>query len=151
MAQLVLPLGSRPALGREDFIVGEGNREAVAFIDAWPDWPAPVAALHGPAGSGKSHLAAIWSARANAAIVEASKLDDTVAAPLVVEQQQSIASAAFLEAAGSLEIVELAENPSAADFRKLNRFGAWRQCHAAGNPAASGQNVVERDAHGCTI
>ena len=35
-----------------------------------------MAALHGPAGSGKSHLAAIWAKRADAAIVEATKLDD---------------------------------------------------------------------------
>jgi len=92
VAQLVLPLGNRPALGREDFIAGEGNREAVAFIDAWPDWPAPVAALHGPAGSGKSHLAAIWAKRADAAIVEAAKLDDTGAAPLVVENVDAATS-----------------------------------------------------------
>ncbi|HEX4862377.1 MAG TPA: hypothetical protein VFV07_14165 [Rhizomicrobium sp.] len=92
MAQLVLPLGNRPALGREDFIVGDGNREAIAFIDSWPDWPAPVAALHGPAGSGKSHLGAIWAGRAGAAIVEASKLDDAGAAPLVVENVDAATS-----------------------------------------------------------
>lgn len=77
MAQLVLPLATSPALGREDFIVGPGNREAVAFLDAWPDWPSPIAALHGPPGSGKSHLAAIWAARAGAQIVEAGQLDDS--------------------------------------------------------------------------
>ncbi len=80
MAQLVLPLGNRAALGREDFIVAAGNREAVAFVDAWPDWPQPVAALHGPAGSGKSHLAAIWARRAEARLVEAKELDDAVLA-----------------------------------------------------------------------
>ena len=57
-----------------------GNREAVAFVDAWPDWPQPVAALHGPAGSGKSHLAAIWARRAEARIVEAKDLDDAALA-----------------------------------------------------------------------
>ncbi len=67
MTQLVLPLETRPALGREDFIVAPANREAVAFIDAFPDWPTSVAALHGPDGSGKSHLAAAWAdAGANA-------------------------------------------------------------------------------------
>lgn len=75
MSQLVLPLETRPALGREDFIVAPGNREAVAFIDAFPDWPAPAAALIGPAGSGKSHLAAAWAKRANAQIVEATALN----------------------------------------------------------------------------
>jgi chromosomal replication initiation ATPase DnaA len=76
VAQLVLPLETRPALGREDFIVAPGNREAVAFVDAFPDWPAPAAALIGPASSGKSHLAAAWAKRANADIVEAAALDE---------------------------------------------------------------------------
>lgn len=78
MAQLVLPLESRPALGREDFIQGAGNREALALIDAWSDWPTPVAALHGPSGSGKSHLAAIWAARAGATIIDAIELGEAV-------------------------------------------------------------------------
>jgi len=78
VAQLVLPLATRPALRREDFIVGPGNREAVAYLDAWPNWPGPVAALYGPSGSGKSHLAAIWAERANARIVEAAQLDESV-------------------------------------------------------------------------
>jgi chromosomal replication initiation ATPase DnaA len=89
VTQLILPLETRPALGREDFIVAPANREAVAFLDAFPNWAAPVAALHGPGGSGKSHLAAAWAARANAEIVEASALDEEFlrghASALVVE------------------------------------------------------------------
>lgn len=89
MTQLTLPLETRPALGREDFIVAPANREAVAFIDAFPNWPAPIAALHGPEGSGKSHLAAAWAARANARIIEAFTLDAGIlhddATALVVE------------------------------------------------------------------
>lgn len=77
VAQLVLPLESRPALGREDFFLGAGNREAFAFLDSWPAWPAPAAALYGPAGSGKSHLAAIWAARAGALVVDAAELDES--------------------------------------------------------------------------
>jgi chromosomal replication initiation ATPase DnaA len=78
VAQLVLPLETSPALGREDFIVAAGNREAVAFLDSWPDWPAPAVALHGPSGSGKSHLVAIWAKRANAHVVDARGLDDAL-------------------------------------------------------------------------
>jgi len=65
--QLVLDLAHRPALGRGDFLVAPSNQAAVAWIDRWPDWPAPGLALHGPAGSGKSHLAAVWQARSGAA------------------------------------------------------------------------------------
>jgi chromosomal replication initiation ATPase DnaA len=89
VTQLVLPLETRPAFGRDDFIVAPANREAVAFIDAFPDWPTSIAALHGPEGSGKSHLAAAWAARARAHIVEASSLDEKIlhdnASALVVE------------------------------------------------------------------
>lgn len=38
----------------------------MAIIDRWPDWPSPVVILAGPAGAGKSHLAAIWSEKSHA-------------------------------------------------------------------------------------
>ena len=64
--QLALDLGHRPALQREDFLVAAANRDAVAWIDRWPDWPHFALAIAGPAGAGKSHLAAVWQARAGA-------------------------------------------------------------------------------------
>ncbi len=72
--QLPLAMPHRPSMNREDFLVGEGNREAAAFIDAWPDWPASVVLLIGPNGSGKTHLVNIWAAKSRAAIVEAADL-----------------------------------------------------------------------------
>ena len=65
-----------PTYARDDFVVAEGNREALAWLDRWPDWPAPVLALSGPAGSGKTHLARIWAARANAKLTEAKDFAD---------------------------------------------------------------------------
>src|SRR5205809_5405273 len=56
--ELALP---PPTFAREDFVVGDGNREALAWLDRWPDWPAPALALSGPAGSGKTHLGRIWA------------------------------------------------------------------------------------------
>jgi len=94
VAQLVLPLETAPALGRADFIVADANREAVAFIDSFPNWPSPVAALHGPAGSGKSHLVAAWAKQARAEIVEVSALDETFLqpgdAPLAIENVDAV-------------------------------------------------------------
>lgn len=62
---------------------------ALAFIDSWPNWPAAVAALHGPSGSGKSHLAAIWQARSSAQVVSAKELSGSFARdealPVIVE------------------------------------------------------------------
>src|SRR5512133_1687809 len=87
-AQIPLPLVTPAKLGRADFIVGPGNSAAVAFVDAWPNWPAPAAALFGPSGSGKSHLARVWAERAGAEIVEAASLTEAILAhpqPFVIE------------------------------------------------------------------
>lgn len=59
----------QPASGVEDFMPAACNRAALAWLDRWPDWPAPALILHGPAGSGKTHLARIWAAHANAAFL----------------------------------------------------------------------------------
>lgn len=72
--QIPLDLRPRTALGREDFMVAPCNQDAVGWIDRWPEWPAPAFVLHGPAASGKTHLAAVWKNMAGAAWVEASEL-----------------------------------------------------------------------------
>lgn len=72
--QLPLAMPHQAAMSREDFLVGEGNREAMAFIDAWPDWPASVVLLIGPNGSGKTHLVNIWAAKSRASVISASDL-----------------------------------------------------------------------------
>lgn len=68
--------GVRPALGREDFLVAPCNEAAVAWLDRWPDWPGPALVIHGPPGSGKSHLAEVWRRRSGAEIVPATHLSE---------------------------------------------------------------------------
>ena len=78
--QLVLDLGHRAAFGRDDFLVTSGNREAVEWIDRWPDWPGHALAIFGPAGCGKSHLVHVFALRAQAQILSAADVRlDTVA------------------------------------------------------------------------
>ncbi len=72
--QLPLTMPHEASMSREDFLVGEGNREAAAFIDAWPDWPASVVLLIGPTGSGKTHLVNIWAEMSRAAVIDAVEL-----------------------------------------------------------------------------
>ncbi len=75
--QLTLELGlPAPTYAREDFVVSAGNRDALAWIDRWPDWPAPALALNGPSGCGKTHLGRIWAARANAVVMDGTDLEN---------------------------------------------------------------------------
>nr|WP_249788523.1 DnaA/Hda family protein [Bradyrhizobium sp. G127] len=62
------------SLTRDNFLEGAANAQALALIDAWPDWPNRVMMLVGPEGSGKSHLASIWATEAGARSVAAHTL-----------------------------------------------------------------------------
>ncbi|MCA0245041.1 MAG: DNA replication protein [Proteobacteria bacterium] len=71
-----------PTYAREDFVVADGNREALAWLDRWPDWPAPALSLSGPTGCGKTHLGRIWATRSGAAVMEGTDLDGKSVADL---------------------------------------------------------------------
>ncbi|WP_068113774.1 DnaA/Hda family protein [Tropicimonas marinistellae] len=91
--QLAFELPVRAATGREDFFVAPANALAVAEIDRWQEWPARKLALIGPEGSGKSHLARVWSSAAGARVYAARALVGIPPAPgnLAVEDVQDIA------------------------------------------------------------
>lgn len=73
--QLPLDLAQEPGRSRDELVLTPANAQAVALVDNWPDWPSPVVVLAGPAGAGKSHLAAIWTELSGAAALDASDLD----------------------------------------------------------------------------
>jgi chromosomal replication initiation ATPase DnaA len=102
-SQLPLDFRPRPAFDRAAFLVTDSNAEAVAWIDKWPGWPAPALVLHGPAGSGKTHLASVWRARAGAGLVDGALFDpDSVSdlaehhAALVIEAAEAAPETALL-------------------------------------------------------
>lgn len=107
--QLVLALDLPPSLAAEDFIVAPSNEAAAAWIERYPRWPAPLLALSGPAGSGKSHLAQVWRARSGAVA-----LDPRTLAPTCLPQALGEARAVLLDFAGA----DLAEG-GAFDERAL--------------------------------
>ena len=69
MKQQALDLPVEPRYGRADFLVSDSNRAAFDWIERWPHWPTPALVLHGPPGSGKTHLAHLWCERSGAALI----------------------------------------------------------------------------------
>ena len=81
--QLPLVFNHHSASSRDDLLVSDRLAAAVAIVDAWPHWPAPVVILTGPQGSGKSHLAEIWRQQSGAKdIVPTSGSDASMLAGL---------------------------------------------------------------------
>ena len=72
--QLGLGFEHTPATGAEDFMPGDCNREAVAWLARWPELPYPALVLYGPPGSGKSHLARAWATRTGGGWLEHAAL-----------------------------------------------------------------------------
>jgi chromosomal replication initiation ATPase DnaA len=106
--QIPLDLPVVTAMTRDDFLVTEANRAAMALIDQWPNWPSHGAILCGPAGSGKSHLAAIWQNMADAKSIAADTLTrETV--PDVLAKGSAV-----------IENIETPELDEAALFHLLN-------------------------------
>jgi chromosomal replication initiation ATPase DnaA len=73
--QLALALDHGESFARDDFVEGPSNTAALSLIDRWPDWPSRVMTLIGPQGSGKSHLATIWSEQSGARFASMRTLD----------------------------------------------------------------------------
>ncbi|HEY4135065.1 MAG TPA: DnaA/Hda family protein [Alphaproteobacteria bacterium] len=101
--QLAFDFGHRASLSGEDFIVAPCNADAVAWIDAWPNWPAPALVIHGPPGGGKTHLAGVWRARAQAIEISAAAVN-----PADIDGALGAAQAAVVEDADRLVVNEAA-------------------------------------------
>lgn len=75
--QLTFDLPHAESFRRDDFLESPANAGALALVERWPAWPHRAAAIIGPHGSGKSHLASIWAERAGARTVSGHALDRT--------------------------------------------------------------------------
>ena len=141
------------------------NREALAWLERWPDWPAPALVLHGPPGCGKSHLARIWAARSGAAPARSG----SAAAPASEPRRAPRCSIPAEPVADELALLQLYNRlreqggPSAADRapagrrlvdppagprlapargargrdRRARRRRCWRRCWSSCSPTAS--------------
>ena len=95
VGQLLLGFEHEAASGLEDFLPAACNREALAWLERWPAWPAPALVLHGPPGCGKTHLARIWAARSGARRLDPAalpRLDERpAAAPQLLDPAEPVA------------------------------------------------------------
>lgn len=72
--QLALELPHVVSFRRDDFLESRANEMALTLVERWPEWPGYSAAIVGPHGSGKSHLASIWAERSGARVIPARLL-----------------------------------------------------------------------------
>lgn len=72
--QLAFAFPAAVSYAEADFVPGACSAAARAWLARWPDWPSGRLGLWGTEGSGKSHLGAIWAARAGAARLPAAAL-----------------------------------------------------------------------------
>lgn len=67
--QLTMPFANTTSYHAADYVRGEANAAACDAVERWPDWPYSLLLMYGVAGSGKTHLAHVFAARANAAFI----------------------------------------------------------------------------------
>ena len=82
--QMVMPFVALPSYHAEDYIRGEANAAAFDLITRWPDWPYSLVVLHGPKGSGKTHLAHVFAARSQAQFLPVARIGQLPADQLLV-------------------------------------------------------------------
>lgn len=125
--QLPLDLSHAEGRSRDHLVVSDANRAAVALVDRWPDWPAPVVVLAGPTGAGKTHLGAIWRETSGAGALDAGRLDAGVAlagrgTPLFVDD----ADAGGLDETGLFHAINAVRASGSSMLITARRFpAAW--------------------------
>ena len=72
--QLAFDLPGRAAMTREHFFVAPSNALALQAVEDWRNWPGRKLLVVGPDGAGKTHLAHVWAALADAVILSAEAL-----------------------------------------------------------------------------
>lgn len=111
--QLTLALDHAESYAREDFLSGPSNVAALAHVESWPDWPTNAVALVGPEGSGKSHLAAIWTAAAGARVISGRALSESNLLPSLATGALVVEEAAAADERALFHLINLAREQEA--------------------------------------
>jgi chromosomal replication initiation ATPase DnaA len=77
--QLPLPLPVAPSSARADLVADAANADALAWLDRPGEWPLGRLALHGPAGTGKSHMLRALAAEQGWRLLHGADLTEALA------------------------------------------------------------------------
>lgn len=93
--QLPLDLAHRAATSRDDIVPSLSIAPALHLIDHYPEWPAAIVVLVGPAGSGKTHLSRAWQDMAGAVLprpgtIAGSALDLAERGPVLIDDADAM-------------------------------------------------------------
>ena len=102
--QLILPLGPSTNFSRQAWIEDFSNQQATAWVNQWPDWPVPrIVCVYGEEGSGKTHLAHLWSDQAKGAYMNATQAAEkspyetfTAKQPIALDDVEALADQEWL-------------------------------------------------------
>ena len=94
-----LPLRRGLSGHEEAFVLSASNAAAHAALQGWPTAFGGAAALHGPPGSGKSHLARLWAERVGA--LPFHGMEVALADPLELEGRPLLLDAAGAATSGN--------------------------------------------------
>ena len=83
MSQLTLKFPFKTKYYEQDFYVSSNNFSVFKLIEDWPNWPSNWVNIHGPEGSGKTHLSNILNKKIkNTKIIDATSVDNKTIASL---------------------------------------------------------------------
>ena len=108
-----LPLRRGLSGHEEAFVVSASNAAAHEALQGWPDALGGAAALYGPTGSGKSHLARLWAERVGALPFDGMEV--ALADPLELEGRRLLLDAAeTVDDETLFHLLNLAQAPGGA-------------------------------------
>jgi chromosomal replication initiation ATPase DnaA len=144
--QLPFDFDHRPALSGDDFLVAPCNQEAVAWLDKWPDWPAPFLVIYGPPGCGKTHLSHVFLAQSGALQLTPAMINDAGLPNILSSSDKFVADdgddsfdeeALFhiyndLASRGGHMLITASQSPSNWDFKLADLASRLRAAPAVG-------------------
>ena len=93
MQQAGFEWAHKPHMRRSDFMESASNRDALGWVESWPEWGAPAIVIWGKPGSGKTHLSHIWAEKSSAAAID-PRLAEQDLMRIVLAQKNLILDAA---------------------------------------------------------